>query len=195
MKLGLRTGDIKGAAGSSYVELNGTKVFAAVYGPIEPENQDSAMTGVVECILEDTWDDTAQMEGLQHKLQHTFAATICRDSYLKTLIRIAISVVNPGLSLSDAATLAGSLALADAGIQMTDFVVSCTAGLIADQFTAFADSETKVRVAILPSKDEIIETEVIGKVDCESMVAAVEVACSGCRELTQSLRRFISATV
>jgi ribonuclease PH len=62
-------------------------------------------------------------------LQHTFTASICHQYDFKTLVRIAISVVNHGASLTDAATLAKSLALLSAAIQMGDFVVSCTVGL------------------------------------------------------------------
>jgi ribonuclease PH len=38
-ELGLPLGNIRGASGSSYVDLNGTKIFGSVYGPVEPENQ------------------------------------------------------------------------------------------------------------------------------------------------------------
>jgi ribonuclease PH len=193
-RLGIRTGDIKGAAGSSYVELNGTKLFAAVYGPIEPDTQqESAQTSVVDCLVEDAWDSSCHLEGLQHKIQHTFSATICQVAYFKTLIRVAITILNQGSSLSDAATLAGSLALLDAGIQMTDFIVSCTVGLVDGEFIPFAESATSVRVAILSSKDEIVETEVVGKVHTETVVRAVNAAVTGCKELTQSIRSFLKS--
>ena len=195
MKVGLRTGDIKGAAGSAYVELDDTKVFAAVYGPIEPENQDSAMIGVVECCVEDVWNQKAPVTALQHKLRHTFAATICGSSYLKTLIRITISIVNAGSVATDAAILAGSLALADAGIEMTDFVVSCTVGLVDGAFVPFGKSDTQVRVALMPPKDEVIETEVVGAVDPDAMMAAIDVASAGCRDLTQAVRNYLSKCV
>lgn len=191
-KLGLRIGDIQGAAGSAYVELNDSKVFAAVYGPIEPETQDSAMTGVIECIIEDVWNEKERFEGLQHKMQHTFASTICQEEYYKTLIRISISIVNVGKSPADAATLAGSLALIDAGIQMTDFIVSCTVGLVDGQWVPFTESPTKVRVASLPSKDEIIETEIVGEIGTHNVIEAVSQAEAGCKELTQAIRKFLT---
>ena len=111
----------------------------------------------------------------------------------KTLIRIAISVVDRGSMLVDAAVLAGTMALIDAGIEMSDFIVSCTAGLVDGVFVPFGKSDTQVRVAALPSKDEIIETDVIGSVGSDVMMSAVDVAMSGCRELIQALRRFLSS--
>ena len=66
-EIGLRIGDIKGASGSSYVEMNGTKLFAAVYGPMEPEVSQDSNTGIVECFIEDAWDSNANLKGLQHK--------------------------------------------------------------------------------------------------------------------------------
>ena len=149
------------------------------------------MTGVIECIVEDVWNEKEKFEGLQHKMQHTFASTICQEEYYKTLIRISISIVNVGESPADAATLAGSLALIDAGIQMSDFIVSCTVGLVDDQWVPFTQSSTKVRVAILPSKDEIIETEIIGEIQTQGVIEAVTRAEAGCKELTQAVRKFL----
>ncbi|KAH0791634.1 exosome complex component MTR3 [Histomonas meleagridis] len=195
-QLGLRIGDIKGAAGSSYVELNGTKVFAAVYGPIEPENQqDSSKTGIIDCVIEDAWDQNAPLEGLQHKFLHIFSSAICNDVYFKTLIRVSITIISRGGSIADATTLAGSLALLDAGIQMSDFVISCTVGLVNGNFVPFAPSETTIRVALLPSKDEIVETEVIGSIDSQFVVNAVNVAITGCKELMQSVRQFMNTQI
>jgi ribonuclease PH len=195
-KLGLRLGDIKGSSGSSYVELNGTKVFSAVYGPIEPETQqESATSGIVLCSLEDAWDASARLEGLQHKLQHTFTAAVLHRAYFKTMIRVAITCVSAGGSLADAATLAGSLALLDAGIQMNDFVVSCTVGFSNGEWRPFVESDVSVRIAILASKDEVVETEVIGAIDPATTAVAVEAAVAGCKELRQSVKAFLGSKV
>lgn len=194
-EIGLRLGDIKGATGSSYVELNGTKVFAAVYGPIEPDSQqqESAMSGIIECLIEDAWNPDVSLEGLQHKLQHTFTAAICHEAYFKTLIRIAITIINRGSSLADATSIAGSLALVDAGIEMNDFVVSCTVGRVDGTFVPFEKGDCQVRVAILPANEELVETEVIGIVDPAEMDEAINAAIIGCKDLTQSARAFLSS--
>ena len=169
-QIGLRIGDIKGATGSAYCELNGSKVFAAVYGPIEPENQQVTNTAIVECAVENAWNSKENLENIQHKLLHTFSSTICLSSYSKTLIRIAITIISPGALLSDAATLAGSLALLDAGIEMVDFVVSCTVGWIDNKFQQFQSSNYCVRVAI-------------------------EEAIAGCKQLHQTVHQFISSNL
>ena len=196
-KLGLRLGDISNAAGSSYVELNGTKVFAAVYGPIEPTNQqqESALSGIVDCVIEDAFQSTSTNTSLCHKLLHTFSAAICHKTYFKTLIRVSITILEKGNSLEDSATLAGSLALIDAGIQMKDFVVSCNCGLIDGVFQQFTQSQTSVRVAILPATNEIVETEVIGKIEPEQLKQAVETATAGCINLTQAIRSYMNSRI
>jgi exosome complex component RRP41 len=196
-KLGIRLGDINSATGSSYVELNGTKVFAAVYGPIEPTNQqeESALSGYVDCVIEDAWKTTVENSALRHKLLHTFSAAICHKIYFKTLIRISITVLENGDSLQDATTLAGSLALIDAGIEMKDFIVSCSCGLIDGCFVPFTKSECSVRVSILPARNEIVETEVIGKVSPEQLKEAVRIATSGCIDLMQSIRAFFDQAI
>ncbi|OHT11004.1 3' exoribonuclease family, domain 1 containing protein [Tritrichomonas foetus] len=198
MNLGLRLGDIKGAAGSSYVELNGTKVFSAVYGPMEPDmqQQDSAVSGIIECFIEDAFQaDDKFLEGLQHKFHHTFSAAIHHETYFKTLIRLSFTIVTRGPSLADAIALAGSMALVDAGIEMNDFVVSCTVGLVNGEYVPFSPSECSVRVAILPSNDEIVETEVIGKIDPSNVLKAVNSAIDGCKELRNSVQKFMNESV
>ncbi|KAK8881935.1 hypothetical protein M9Y10_044573 [Tritrichomonas musculus] len=198
MNLGIRLGDIKQCSGSSYVELNGSKVFAAVYGPMEPDqNQDSAVSGIIDCFIEDVFNpDDKSLEGLQHKFLHTFSAAINHEAYFKTLIRLSFSIVNRGQSLADSIALAGSLALVDAGIQMNDFVVSCTVGLNNGAYIPFCPSEEcSVRVAILPSNDEIVETEVIGKIEPQNIIAAVNSAIDGCKELRNSVQKYFSDIV
>jgi ribonuclease PH len=69
---------------------------------------------------------------------------MCHEYYFKTLISIAISVIHHGASLADAAMLAGSLALLNAGVQMGDLVVSCTVGLDEGRFVQFLKSEVSV---------------------------------------------------
>ena len=195
MNLGLRLGDIKSAAGSSYVELNGTKVFAAVYGPMEPSQQlqDSAVSGIIECYIEDAFNiDDKSLEGLQHKFLHTFSAAIHHETYFKTLIRLSFTIMSRGDSLADSIAIAGSLALVDAGIEMNDFVASCTAGLVDGEYVPFAKSESSVRVAILTSTDEILETEVIGKIDPTTVLTAVNSAIDGCKEIRNSIQLFLT---
>ncbi|EAX94337.1 3' exoribonuclease family, domain 1 containing protein [Trichomonas vaginalis G3] len=197
LKIGVRLGDIKGAAGSAYVELNDTKVFAAVYGPMEPENQqqDSALTGIVDCIIEDAWQNTKEYDALCHKLLHTFSSTIFHKKYFKTLIRISITILEKGELVQDATTLAGSLALIDAGIEMKDFVVSCNCGLVDGKFLPFTSSPRSVRVAILPSTNEIVETEVIGRISPDEMKEAVHTATDGCLNLIESIRGYFKNRV
>ena len=194
-KLGIRLGDISNAAGSSYVELNGTKVFAAVYGPIEPTNQqqETALSGIIDCVIEDAWQNSIANTSLCHKLLHTFSAAICHKTYFKTLIRVSFTILEKGDSLEDATTLAGSLALIDAGIEMKDFVVSCNCGLIDGKFIPFTKSSKSVRVSILPSTNEIVETEVLGKIAPEQLQEAVQIATTGCLDLTQSIRTFLAS--
>ena len=194
MKLGLRIGDIKNSTGSSYIELNNTKVIATVHGPMEPTKiqQENALSGIIECFVENSWDIDNQFITIQHRLQHTFSSTICHKTYFKTLIRISITVLEKGDSLLDAATLAGSLALVDAGIQMKDFVVSCTVGLIDNEFKPFVSSNSSIRVSFLPSKNEIVETEVNGKINASELSNNTEIAINGCLELIESVRNFLT---
>ena len=193
-KRGIRLGDIHSATGSSYVELNGSKVFASVYGPIEPELKQDSLNAIIDCVIEYPFDPNFNLFEYQHKFLHIFSSSICNEFYFKTLIRISFTIISKGNSLTDAATLAGSLALLDAGIRMNDFVISCTLGLNEQgEFIPFYESDTKIRVALLPSKDEIVETEVTGIIDPKKILNAINKANDCCKELMQSVKKFLES--
>jgi ribonuclease PH len=78
-----------------------------------------------------------------------------------------------------------------AAVQMGDFVVACTVGLDEGRFIPFFKSEVSGSVPVLPSKEEIIETEVLGRVEPHMITQAVKTAIVGCKELTQSIRKFL----
>lgn len=195
--LAIRLGDIQGASGSSYVELRDTKVFAAVHGPTQPTSptQESAHFVTLECIIENAWDDSRHYESLQHKLSHTIRSVLNKRLYVKTLITLTVSVIDEGNALSDAATLAASLALVDAGISIKDFVVSCTVAISEEGNECFLQSDKCVRVAVLPSNGRVVETDVIGTVTPQELKDAVESWSQSCKDLTSSIREFISTTI
>ena len=195
MNIGIRTGDIKGSSGSSYIEMNGSKVIVSVYGPMEPsmQQQEYALSGIIEVCVEDAWNADIEMETIQHKLQHIMKAAIRHTAYFKTLIKISISVLAIGNSLFDTITLASSLALVDAGIEMKDFVVSCTAGLVNGEYKPFVADESSVRVTIMPSQNEIVETDVNGRADPGTIDQAIQVAMGGCMDIIQVVRSYINS--
>jgi hypothetical protein len=46
-------------------------------------------------------------------------------------------------------------------------------------------------IAILLSEKEIVEPEVLGSVEPDTITQAVSATIAGCKELTQSIRRFL----
>jgi ribonuclease PH len=61
------------------------------------------------------------------------------------------------------------------------------------EWKPFTESAVSVRVAILASKEEIVETEVIGSIDPATIIVAVDAAVAGCKELRQSVRGFLAS--
>ena len=88
------------------------------------------------------------------------------------------------------------LLTSDAGASTFTLAPNCSSQIfIALGLAITVNIVLPVRVALMPSKDEVIETEVIGAVDPDAMMAAIDVASAGCRDLTQAVRNYLSKCV
>ncbi|KAK7091090.1 exosome complex component MTR3-like [Littorina saxatilis] len=133
----LKAGLISQAKGSAFAELDKTKVVCAVYGPHEvARREDFSMQGQISCevkfapfscrVRRQHVQDGREKD-LSTQLLEALEPAVRLDSFPKSQVDVFVTVLeNDGSALSAAITCA-SLALADAGIEMYDLVVACTA--------------------------------------------------------------------
>ncbi|KAI0562362.1 exosome component 6 Mtr3 [Gracilaria domingensis] len=138
----LRVSLLSKATGSGYYEGGGTKIFCAVHGP-RPSSSNYTIHGTIHCDVR--W---AQFSGRQAasnrqgeivseeerefstSLQRTLAAVVRLENYPKSRIDVSAFVLEDSGGGFAAVITAASLALADAGVEMTDVVAGSTVAMM-----------------------------------------------------------------
>ena len=209
-KVFLRRGVISQAKGSAYLEQGGTKLLAAVYGPREvAHRRQFSMRGQLTAELKFApfscygarrgHQMDREEEELGLVVGEALSSTVCLHSYPKACIEVFLTVLQDDGGVLAAALTASGLALADAGIQMYDLVVggavSVGAGgvLLADPereegYTPGGGVEGEVTVGCLPSLDQVVACVAEGRLDPDTLAAALAAATEQCRELLPAVQ-------
>ncbi|KAF2458407.1 3' exoribonuclease family, domain 1-domain-containing protein [Lineolata rhizophorae] len=137
------------ADGSSYLEMGNTKVMCTVAGPSESgrgggggsgggggggERGNAAidvtvnMAGFSSVERKRRGRGDKRISEMQHTLSHAFASVLLTHLYPHSSVAVALHVLSQDGSLLAACINAATLALVDAGVPMTDYLVACTAG-------------------------------------------------------------------
>lgn len=126
------------AVGSSFVEVGGTKIFAAVYGP----RSSNSVEAMLHCELRWAQFSTAsavrerratdEERELSRALGRALRPSLLLDKYPKSRIDLCVFVLEDDGAAFATAVTAGSFALADAGIHLSGFVVGASAGILSN---------------------------------------------------------------
>lgn len=138
--MSMSVGAVKHAAGSAYVEIGGTKVVASVFGPRAlGHGNEYSDEGVLSCDFKFAPFATAAArrergqaqdeQDLSQRLREALSASVQLDKLPKLELDLFVLVVEADGGQLSAAIVAGSLALADAGIACYDLVASCGAAV------------------------------------------------------------------
>lgn len=212
------------ADGSAYFEQGNTKVIgnessnyslkliiflyfvlAAVYGPREVTKKSMAEhdKAIVNC--EYTMASFSTSEGRKKKfdrrateislvIKKTFESVILTHLFPRTQIDIFMEVLQADGGTRCACINAASLALINAGIPMSDFVVSCAAGVISDQTLVdlnyvedSASGSVDLPIAILPQKKKVVLLQMDSKLSIEKFEEALKMAEYGCQLIYEKL--------
>ena len=133
-------GTTPGCTGSHF-KIGQTEVIAQIFGPRDNRSGDNMAEIKVSFEFADfakaphPSDKSISRRGKESEviLKRTFEAAIKRDIYPHSEILIAITIIQDDGGAQSAAINAATLALIDAGIPMSDFVVSLTAALYEDK--------------------------------------------------------------
>lgn len=137
-KICCETGVITGASGSAFLSFGDTKVYVAVHGPRANQRGMSSGNfsdvGLLECDVRIATGDSHFLSStsepkISQQLRDALAPSVRLSSYPKSVISIhAVIVQSAGGELAAVISCA-SLALADASIEINDFVCAATIGL------------------------------------------------------------------
>ncbi|OCK79774.1 ribosomal protein S5 domain 2-like protein [Lepidopterella palustris CBS 459.81] len=130
------------ADGSSYLEMGNTKVICTVAGPAEGRTGGAARGGAGSEAKIEVEIGFAGFSGVDrkrrgrgdkrtaemcHTLQTAFSSLLLTHLYPHSTISISIHILSQDGSVLAASINAATIALIDAGIPMSDYLVACTA--------------------------------------------------------------------
>jgi len=170
--LRIEAGVLKNADGSAYVELGNNKVIAAVYGPKEvvPKHDALPDRAVFRCrytMLPFSVDERKPPQPSRREIElskvirEALAPAIFLSDYPRTAIELYVNILQADGGTRTASIIAGSVALADAGISMKDLVVAIAVGKIGEVLVLdingiedqFGDGD--MPIAMMPNRGEI----------------------------------------
>lgn len=202
----LRGSVLSGSTGSSYLEIGGTKVFCAVYGP-RASGATQSIEGTMHCEIR--W---AQFSGsrdaqrrageaatdvereLSRALGRSLQAAVRLDAYPKSRIDVCVFVLEDDGGAFGATVTAATHALADAGIELVGLTVGCTAGVVdghvvldpcGEEQTA---SSGEVLVAYLANGGGVTSLIVTGEVEVERLQEAIQLCSNSASQICALIR-------
>ena len=196
----MKVGVIKNADGSAMVRLGKTIAYAAVYGPREmhPKHLQDNEKAVLTCIYMMAPFSTMERvrPGPSRRSQEISLVTksalesvVQLKDYPKSAIDIYIIITQANAGTRTAGINAASLALADAGIHMTDLVVSIAGGKIGDDYVVdLTGDEEKTTacdlpIAYLPRTKKITLLQLDGDLTKEDVKGVLELDIKACEKL------------
>ncbi|KAI8980401.1 ribosomal protein S5 domain 2-type protein [Pilobolus umbonatus] len=196
----LKTGLVTQANGSAYIEIGNTKVTCAVYGPRQLKKAGFSNQGTINCEFKfSTFSCQKRRNHMKDPQEKEFSLNLIQalspavrlDLLPKSAIDIYVNVLeNDGTSSClAAAIIAGSVALADAGIEMYDMVTACSS--LFDDRHVFMDGTAEEEVVIsksltlsyMPSLNEVTHILQSGQSDIAVTSQAIEQCIDGCSKI------------
>ena len=204
----IEAGVLHRADGSCYLEWGGNKVLAAVYGPREaiPRHSQNPLRAIVNArynmaafSVEDRkrpGPDRRSRE-ISKVISEALEKVILTEQFPRAAIDVNIEVLDAEAGTRCAGLTAAGVALADAGIPMTDIPVSCAAGKIAGHVAVDLGKEedncgdADLPVAISPRTGEILLLQMDGHLTLEEFNKAFDLAVKGCHTVSEIQKKAI----
>jgi exosome complex component RRP41 len=206
-KIRCSCGALSRADGSAYYEQGNTRVLAAVYGPREPPVRARAMHDRAVVFAEYSaaaFATPGRRRGRSKgdrravdaaaTIKAVFEGVILTKVLPRTQIDIYVQVLqNDGGALA-AAINAASLALVDAGVPMSDLVVSCSVGYVDEQFVldlsqveVGADGP-ELTMAVLAHSGKVASFQLESRMpNAQVLELALEHGTAGCNQIFRVL--------
>jgi len=207
-KIKIEAGVLHRAEGSCYLEWGGNKVIAAVYGPREavPRHTQNPLRAIVNAkynmaafSVEDRkrpGPDRRSRE-ISKVISEALGKVILTEQFPRAAIDVNIEVLEAEAGTRCAGLTAAAVALADAGIPMTDIPVSCAAGKIEGQVVLDLGKEednhgsADLPIAIAPRTGEVLLLQMDGHLTLKEFDKALEMAINGCHAVSELQKQAI----
>ncbi len=201
----IEAGVLKRADGSAYLEWGENKVLAAVYGPREmhPRHAQDPSRAVVQARYnmaafsvpdrKRPGPDRRSVE-ISKIMSEALEEIVFVEQFPRSSIDVFVEVLEASAGTRCAALTAASVALADAGIPMSDMISSCAAGKIDGHVVLDLGKkednfgEADVPLGMVPTSGKITLLQMDGNLTMEEYKQVMELAMNACREIYQIQR-------
>lgn len=201
----IEVGTLRNADGSAYIEFGKNKVVVAVYGPKEVHPRHMALPdrSVLRCryhmspFSTDTRKSPAPSRReieISKVVRESLEPSLMLEDYPRTAINVYLEVLQSDGGSRVAGITAASVALADAGINMRDLVVGCSAGKIDGVVVLDLDDledkegEADMPVSIMPNLNQVTLMQLDGMFSSDEFNRAFEMALAGCKKIYEMQR-------
>lgn len=201
----IEVGLLKRAMGSASFAFGNTFAIVAVYGPrnVHPRHMQEPQKAILRCrynmapfSTEERVRPGPSRRSVEISLvtKQALSQVMFFEDYPKTAIDVFIEILQADASTRCAGINAASLALADAGVPMKDFVCSCSAGKIDGQIVLDIggaedmEGDVDMTIACVGQEDKIVLLQMDGIMTKEEFLKAFALAKKGCSELYPKLK-------
>jgi exosome complex component RRP41 len=190
------------ADGSAYVEMGNTQVICAVYGPKETKQRQHDRVTINVAYHMASFSTGSQSKKLKKDrrllemasyIKHCFEPIVMTSLYPRSVIDIFIQVIQTDGGLLHTSINATCLALIDAGIPMTDYLIACSAGYVNQQaildlnyIEESAEAPT-LTVALTPKNQKCTMLNLECRLHVDFFGEVLEMAKDGCLLISQDI--------
>ncbi|PIU63180.1 exosome complex exonuclease Rrp41 [archaeon CG07_land_8_20_14_0_80_38_8] len=204
----MEVGVLPNCTGSARVKAGKTTAIAGVYGPkeVRPKHLQLNDKLLIRCyydLISFSVTDRARPRPSRRSrelglvIKNALEKSIFVEDYPKSMLEVFVEITEADAGSRCAAITAASLAVADAGIQMRDFVPAVAAGKIDDLICLDLTKEeedvhdgggaTDIPVAYIPSIDEVTLLQLDGKISSKELIEAIKLGIKGCKKIHEMM--------
>jgi len=211
-KIEAKVGVVPRADGSALFAFGDTKAIAAVYGPKEmhPKHLENPEVGLLRCdynMLSFSVGQRKRPGPDRRSSEISFITEAALNPVLRltnfpnTVVDVHIEILQADASTRCAGINAASMALAHAGIPMTDLVASVSVGKIGDSIVVDLTKEeedfeedgekkaTDIPIAVLLKSGKISLLQTDGKILPDDLKKAIDTACKACIKIGEAQKK------
>ncbi len=203
--INIEAGVLKRADGSAYIEWGKNKLMAAVYGPREmhPRHAQETTKAVVRARYnmaafsvpdrKRPGPDRRSIE-ISKLTSEALEKVVFTEKYPRSVIDVFVEVLQASAGTRCAGLTVASVALADAGIPMSDLVVGCASGKIEGQVVLDLGKnednygQADVPIGYIPRTEELCLLQMDGNLTIEEYEKAMELSIDACEEIYEIQR-------
>lgn len=197
-----KVGIIPRSNGSAMFRIGKTIAIASVFGPkaVFPKFLQNPKTGILRCyydMMSFSVPDrkrpgpNRRSQELSLITKKSLLPALDLKQYPNSVVDVYIQIVQADAGTRCAGICAASMALADAGIPMSDLVVAISVGKVGDKVVVDLDKEeedhpegaTDVPIAILPRTNKLTLLQLDGDMTKEELKQSIELSKKVCKQI------------